>query len=99
MITGLQKVVEIKIAHFKEAGIKPVTINQDILENFFCQVRGSNGQNDHPKYYMHSSTLTAIHTGQSIISKKGNTFTNGKTAALPCAALPLEHPFSSKRKL
>ena len=40
MITGLQKVVEIKMAHFKEASIKPVIINQDILENIFCQVLG-----------------------------------------------------------
>lgn len=99
MITGLQKVVEIKMAHFKEASIKPVIINQDILENIFCQVRGSNGQNNHPKYYMYSSTLTAVNIGQSVVSKKGNAFSNGKPAALPFAGLPVEHPFSRKRKL
>ena len=99
MITGLQKVVEIKMTHFKDAGIKLVIINQDILENIFYQERGSNGQNNHPKYYMYSSTLTAVNTGQSVVSKKGNAFTKGNTAALPFAGLPLEHPFSKKRKL
>lgn len=70
MIIGLQKIVEIKMTHFKDAGIKPVIINQDILENIFCQERGSNGQNNHPKYYMYSSSLTAVNIGQSVVSKK-----------------------------
>ncbi|KAL9977997.1 hypothetical protein ACROYT_G015469 [Oculina patagonica] len=96
MIMGLEQVVKIKMSHFKEGGIKPVIINQDILQNIFCQVRGSNGQNNHPKYYQYSSTLTAVNIGQTVISKKGNACTtNGTTDA---AGLPLEHPFLRKRK-
>lgn len=101
MIIGLEKVVQIKQSNFKEAALKPVIINQDILENIFCQIRGSNGQNDHPKYYMYGTTLTSVNIGQSIISKKGNAACTDKNseAQLPFAGLPKEHPFSRKRKL
>lgn len=37
-----------KLKAFKNATIKPAIINQDIVENHFCQVRSCNGQNNNP---------------------------------------------------
>ena len=100
MIIGLEKVVEIKQSYFGEATLKPIIINQDILENIFCQIRGSNGQNNHPKYYTYSTTLTAVNIGQSVVSGKGNAACTDKMTGvqLPRSGLPNEHPFSRKRK-
>ena len=40
----------IKTAKFTAAVIKPALVNQDGVENHFCQVRGCNGQNNNPTY-------------------------------------------------
>ena len=94
MIVGFQEVVRIKTSQFPGAQIKPVIVNQDILENIFCQIRGSHGQNDHPKYHMYGAALTSVNVGQSVISKKGNT--RGNSSSLPSAGLPNEHPFKKR---
>ena len=92
--------MEIKQSYFGEATLKPIIINQDILENIFCQIRGSNGQNNHPKYHTYSTTLTAVNIGQSVVSGKGNAACTDKMTGvqLPRSGLPNEHPFSRKRK-
>lgn len=97
MITGFQEVVRIKTNHFPGTEIKPVIVNQDILENIFCQIRGLHGQNDHPKYYMYGPALTSVNVGQSVISKKGNA--RGELSSLPSAGLPNEHPFKERKTL
>jgi len=97
MILGLEQVIVMKTAAFPGKRIKPVIMNQDLLENIFCQIRSSNGQNNHPKYYMYTSLLKTVNFGQTIFSKTGNT--NGNTEALPKAALPVDHPFCKKKKL
>ena len=92
MVFGLEGVVRIKANHFPGTALKPVIINQDILENIFCQVRGSSGQNDNPNYYLYGGVMPSINMGQTVISKKGNT--GGDKSCLPHASLPNLHPFS-----
>jgi len=61
MVIGLEQVVKIKSRAFPDTGIiKPVIINQDVIENIFCQVRGSNGQNNNPTYLSYGSTITSV---------------------------------------
>ncbi|KAK3754215.1 hypothetical protein QZH41_013117 [Actinostola sp. cb2023] len=97
MVIGLEQVVKIKSRAFPDTGIiKPVIINQDVIENIFCQVRGSNGQNNNPTYLSYGSTITSVNIGQDAISKKGNT--RGIKECLTRACLPVEHPFKKKKK-
>lgn len=95
MVLGLQGVVRIKTKHFPGTVLKPVILNQDILENIFCQVRGSSGQNDNPNYYLYGGLMPSINMGQTVISKKGNT--GGDKNYLPHASLPNLHPFFRKK--
>ena len=71
MVLGLEGVVRIKTNHFPGTVLKPVILNQDILENIFCQVRGSSGQNDNQNYYLYGGLMPSINMGQTVISKKG----------------------------
>lgn len=96
MILGLEQVVRVKQARFPNSKTKPVILNQDVLENVFCQVRGSNGPNDHTKYYLYMSTVRSINFRQTILSKEGNT--SGDKEVLPHANLPIAHPFSTKQE-
>lgn len=95
MIVGLEQVVRIKTEKFQGAAIKPVLVNQDILENIFCQIRGCNGQNNHPKYHLYMTTITTVNIGQTVISKKGNS--GGNKDALLSSGLPLAHPFKKAK--
>ena len=95
MVLGLEGVVRIKTNHFPGTVLKPVILNQDILENIFCQVRGSSGQNDNPNYFLYGGVMPSINMGQTVISKKGNT--RGDKNCLPHASLPNLHPFSRKK--
>lgn len=95
MISGLEQVVRIKTESIHGAVVKPVIINQDILENIFCQVRGCNGQNNHPKYHLYMTTITTVNIGQTIVSKKGNA--GGNKDALPSSGLPIAHPFKKSK--
>jgi len=47
---GFRSMVAIKTAKFTAAVIKPPLVNQDGVENHFCQIRGCNGQNNNPIY-------------------------------------------------
>ena len=87
--------MRIKTTEFPGAAMKPVIVNQDILEKIFCQVRGANGQNSHPKYHVYMNTVTAVNIGQTVISKKGNA--GGRKGDLPSAGLPEAHPFKKKK--
>ena len=70
MVLGLEGVVRIKTNHFPGTVLKPVIINQEILENIFCQVRGSSGLNDNPNYYLYGGVMPSVNMGQTVISKK-----------------------------
>ena len=50
MCLGFRSMVAIKTAQFPAAVIKPALVNQDGVENHFCQVRSRNGQNNNPTY-------------------------------------------------
>ncbi len=90
MIYGLEQMVKIKKRAFPNAVIKPIIVNQDVVENIFCQIRGFNAQNDHPNYALYSSTINTVNVTQSTISKKGNT---GGLGDMPEAELLNPHPF------
>ena len=94
MVYGLEQVVRIKKKTFPNAVIKPIIVNQDVVENIFCQIRGFNAQNDHPNYALYSSTINTVNITQSTVSKKGNT---GGSAVLLDAELPNPHPFKKSK--
>ena len=95
MIIGLEQVVRIKTSLFNGSAIKPVFISQDLVENIFCQIRGSNGQNSHPDYSFYKSALTSVQIGQTLLSKRGNS--GGNCDALPTCTIPNYHPFKKKK--
>ncbi len=90
MILGLEQVVKFKTENFRSSTIKPVFLSQDLVENIFCQVRGSNTQNDNPDYGLYKSSLTSVQIGQTLLSKRGNT--SGNTNALPEGTMLNLHP-------
>ena len=53
--------------------IVPSRFNSDIVENVFCQQRGSHGQNDNPTYLQYADGMNGILLGQSITTLKSNT--------------------------
>lgn len=61
-----------KLKAFKNATIKPSIINQDIVENHFCQVRSCNGQNNNPTWRLQETCQSSIRHGQATISCKSN---------------------------
>ena len=77
MIMGLEEAVRIKTSLYKESTVKPVFINQDLVENIFYQVRETNGQNSHPDYSLYKSSLISVQVWETLLSKRGNT--SGKT--------------------
>ena len=97
MVLGLEGVVRIKTNHFPGTVLKPVIINQEILENIFCQVRRSSGLNDNPNYYLYGGVMPSINMGQTVISKKG--YTGGDKSCLLHVSLPNLHPCSHKMLL
>ena len=72
MIYGFQAIVNIKLKEYPNAAIKPWIINQDVIENHFCQVRACNGQNNNPTYKLQESTQNSIRYGQTTVSSKSN---------------------------
>lgn len=73
MCLGFKSLVEIKLRRFPQSVIKPAIVNQDCVENHFCQVRANNGQNNNPTYHQQESAQNAIRFGQTVISRKSNT--------------------------
>lgn len=72
MIYGFQGMVATKLKEFKNATIKPAIINQDIVENHFCQVRSCNGQSNNPTWRLQEACQSSIRHGQTTISRKSN---------------------------
>lgn len=72
MILGFIAIVSIKLKKFPQAPIKPAIVNQDCVENHFCQVRACNGQNNNPTYHLQESAQNSIRYGQTTISRKSN---------------------------
>ena len=73
MILGFCNMVRAKLQRFPGSVIKPCIINQDVVENHFCQLRAANGQNENPTYSLVESTQNSIIFGQTSFSKKSNT--------------------------
>ena len=92
MILGFISLVKSKLTRFPGSCIKPAIVNQDVVENHFCQLRGANGQNDNPTYQMVQGTQNSIIFGQTTISRKCNTGTTSKNISF--AGLPKEKLFS-----
>ena len=72
MCIGFVSMVSVKITRFPQSVIKPAIVNQDCVENHFCQVRACNGQNNNPTYRQQESTQNSIRFGQTTISRKSN---------------------------
>jgi len=72
MCLGFNALVQIKLKNFPQSSIKPAIVNQDCVENHFCQVRSCNGQNNNPTYNQQQSTQNLIRFGQTVISRKSN---------------------------
>ena len=72
MVHGFKAITQIKLEKFPESAIKPWIINQDVVENHFCQIRTCNGQNNNPTYRLQESAQNSIRYGQTTISSKCN---------------------------
>ena len=81
---GFRSMVAIKTAQFPSAVIKPALVNQDGVENHFCQVRSCNGQNNNPTYLQQESAQNSIHFGQTTISRKSNVGKANDNSLVPC---------------
>lgn len=94
MCLGIQSLVAIKFAQFPSAVIKPALINQDGVENHFCQVRSCNGQNNNPTYLQQESTQNSIRFGQTTISRKSNVGKQNDKSFSSCS-LPTKNALNS----
>ena len=90
MCLGFQAMVHIKLSKFPQTVIKPSIVNQDCVENHFCQVRACNGQNTNPTYHQQESTQNSIRFGQTVISRKSNVGT--RTSASQLSSCSLQFP-------
>ena len=70
MCIGFVSIIAVKLKNYPQSVIKPAIVNQDCVENHFCQVGACNGQNNNPTYYQQESTQNSIRFGQSTISRK-----------------------------
>lgn len=78
MILGFQAIVSIKLKEFPHSVVKPALINQDLVENHFCQVRACNGQNSNPTWRLQEAAQNTIRYGQTTVSRKSNAGCGGK---------------------
>ena len=72
MFQGVSFLVTIKLSEFPDSVIRLWIINQDLVENHFCQIRACNGQNNNPSYRLQESTQNSIRYGQTTVSHKCN---------------------------
>jgi len=70
--------VAIKLKAFPQSAIKPAIVNQDVVENHFCQVRACNGQNNNPTYRLQETAQNSIRFGQTTIGRKSNAGYSGR---------------------
>ena len=78
MIFGFHSIVHTKLNEYPHSVIKPAIVNQDVVEGHFCQVRACNGQNNHPTWRLQEAAQNTIRYGQTTISRKSNTGTDGR---------------------
>lgn len=76
MCLGFQSLVHYKLRKYPSSVIKPAIVNQDCVENHFCQIRSCNGQNDNPTFLQQQSSQNSIRLGQTTISPKSNASCN-----------------------
>ena len=73
MVFGFQSIVAIKLKEFPQSVVKPAIVNQDVIENHFCQIRACNGQiNNNPTWRLQETAQNTIRFGQTTISRKSN---------------------------
>jgi len=60
MIQEVKSVVSIKLSEFPNSTFKLWIINQDLVENHFCQFRAYNDQNNNPTYRLQESAQNSI---------------------------------------
>lgn len=77
MIFGFQAIVTIKLKEYPQSVIKPAIINQDLVENHFCQIRACNGQNSNPTWRLQETAQNTVRYGQTTISRKSNAGLDG----------------------
>ena len=59
--------------HPHKVAVLPGYINSDVVENFFCQQRGTtNGLNTNPTIYQYGPSVNSIILGQKTVSRKSN---------------------------
>lgn len=101
MCLGIKSMVAIKLKQFPSSIIKPWLINQDCVENHFCQIRACNGQNSHPTFLQQESTQNSIRFGQTTISRKSNAGrfydTSASTCSLPTGKANIKGDYCSHR--
>ena len=95
MILGIISLVNTKLKRFPGTTIKPAVLNQDVVENHFCQLRSANGQNENPTYLLTQATQNAVIFGQRTISSKCNT---GTKVGNTFTELPKQNLFSQKKE-
>ena len=88
--------VKIKKDNIPSSVIKPIIINQDVVENIFCQVRAQNAQNSHPNYALYMNSVNTVSITQTLTSPKSNT---GGSNVLPRSELPNPHPFKRTKQI
>ena len=73
--------------------VLPSMVNSDVVENFFCQQRGSHEDNNNPTYLQYCKDINSIvmKTGGKSRVKKSN-------AGLKCACLHYNHFQETKTK-
>lgn len=98
MCLGFRAMVATKLTQFPSSVIKPALVNQDCVENHFCQVRSCNGQNNNPTYLKQQSTQNSIRFGQTTISRKSNAGNPGVSSLSSCS-LPSREVCSRKSML
>lgn len=72
-IIGFKHLCKISFQAHPGCNVSAHRVNSDLVENVFCQQRGSNGQNDNPTYAQYGPTMNSILLGQTTTSKKSNT--------------------------
>ena len=64
----------------KNESVSPITLNSDVVENFFCQQRSiHHGANNNPNYLQYTSTVNSIVLGATSNAKRKSNTGNLKT--------------------
>ena len=78
----------------KGIAIRPGYLNSDVIENFFCQQRGTqHGANTNPTLAQYGPAVNAIVLGQSTVSRKANSGVKASHyhATTPCVLNDRKH--------